>query len=106
MTKTITLPISHETCTVIKHAIGWFLWIGLVALSVYGLVYAWYDVGNLENGYEPTHFIDINLARIYIGAFSSIIIISQPLIMLNYLRTLGIWIKIECNCKETKNGSN
>jgi len=93
MTKTITIPISKETCSTIKNYTQWFIWFGLFALAAYGFVYVWYDIGNYNA-----------VDRFGIGILSIIAMIVVTIVSLWYLYITDRWIAIKCNCeKENEN---
>jgi hypothetical protein len=98
MTKIITIPISKETCVIIKKAIGWFLWIGFTTLAIYGLVIALFDIG-----FDSSSSNAGLLARKVVGFISIIVVISQPTLMINYLKSIGKWVEFKCNCKGSNN---
>ncbi len=91
MTKTITLPISTETCDKIKKIIGLTLWIlatvGMVVVTI-GLYFNWWN--------------NYNTDRFTIGLLSSIGSVVSIGFFLVYAHDNGVWINIKCNCEANK----
>lgn len=91
MTKTITLPITHETCHKIKVGVGLGVWI----LGTFGLIYAfhsaWFDTYNMD-------LFD----RVIMGIFTTLGTFFSIIFMLLYFHDKGFWINFECKCEAKK----
>lgn len=89
MTKTITIPLSKETCDKIKKGIGLGLW-GLATIGlIFGFISMWYDT--LDWGNSP--------ARELGGAFFFLGISVSIIMMIVCLHDKGIWVNFRCNCE-------
>ena len=91
MTKTITLPISKETCEKIGYYGGLTLW----ALATFGLLYLvtamWFDMWNF-------YTVD----RLTVGFFSGAGGVVSVIFWFVYLHDKGIWLSFQCKCEVDK----
>lgn len=91
MTKTISLPISTETCNKIKKIVGITLWILATAGMIITLIGLWYDWWNSQ--------IDL---RVFIGTLTIIGSGLSIICLIKFSHDSGVWINFKCNCEANK----
>lgn len=97
MTKTITVPLSKETCGKISYGIGLTCGFGsviLLTLTMFSIYFDWW------NSYADTGSFTapLDLLRSVAFAFSGVGNAIVLWIVLAVMHDRGHWINVQCNC--------
>lgn len=90
MTKTVTIPMSKESCHKIKYGIGLTVGFGLPIMMITLMVIVIIDLWNWHSNFDRAHVI--------VG--SGVVTIVTLILTLKILHDDNHWINFKCNCEK------